>query len=212
MNNSKLKVLFASNNQGKINELQNYANSLGIQILSPKSLGLSIDVVEDGKDFYENAIKKVKAYLPYVDDSTYVIGDDSGIEIPALGGEPGVYTRRWAGHEMADQEIVDYCLDKMKPYSGDDRKAVFKTVLALGYKNEPIQFFEGELNGIITTEPDERPIENGLPFRNIFYIPEINKLLLDIHDPSVHVKTHRERALEKLLMYLKQLAIEINNK
>lgn len=196
------KILFASNNKGKIKEIQAFASKLAIEVLSPQDLGISIDVVEDGHTFAENAAKKVQAYLPLVDKSFYVIGDDSGIEIPALGGEPGVYTRRWAGYEMTDQEIVKYCLEKMIHLSGDERKAAFKTVLALGHASDEFQYFEGQLEGLITEQPDARPIQPGMPFRNIFLIPEVNKILLDINEPGVNVLTHRQKALKKIIDYL----------
>lgn len=202
---SPKNLLFASNNQGKVYEIQTYADKLGIAVLSPASLGISIDVVEDGKTFAENAAKKVAAYLPYVDADTYVIGDDSGIVIPALNNEPGVYTRRWAGHEMTDQEIVNYCLSKMQPFAGGDRKATFKTVLAVGHGDDDLLYFEGDLDGLITEQPDPRPIPLGMPFRNIFYMPEVDKLLLDIHAPGVHLRTHREKALQKTFDYLATL-------
>ena len=196
------KLLFASNNKGKIKEIQAFASKLAIEILSPQDLGISIEVVEDGRTFIENATKKAQAYLPLVDESFYVIGDDSGIEIPALGGEPGVYTRRWAGYEMTDQEIVKYCLEKMRHLSGEDRKATFKTVLALGRGSDDFQYFEGQLDGVITEQPDVRPIQPGMPFRNIFLIPEVNKMLLDINDPGVNVISHRQKALKKIVDYL----------
>ena len=162
---------------------------------------------EDGSNFHENAEKKVRAYADSLKDSTIlVIGDDSGIEIDSLNKEPGVRTKRWAGYEMSDQEIINYCVVKMKGLHDDERRATFKTVLALGsYRNETL-YFEGELDGIIEEEQPNLQVSPGLPFGTIFYIPEVKKLLYELHGKSLDERggfmTHRERALHKLYEYL----------
>ena len=183
------------------------ASEYGLTITSPADLGLSVDVKEDGKTFKENASKKVRTFADAIKDPrVLIIGDDSGIEIPALDNQPGVFTRRWSGKEMTDQEIISYCLEKMKNLSGKDRRAVFRTVLALGSYGEDMKFFEGSLQGEILKKADKRPIVPGLPFGAIFHVSESDMLLLDMHGKSQKerkgYKTHREKAFHRLFQYL----------
>lgn len=205
------RILFSTSNPGKLAEIRNIAQEYGIEIVSLADLGIdSVDVVEDGVTFQENAAKKVEAYLKEVKDKDiFVIGDDSGIEIPALDNKPGVFTRRWAGYEMTDEEIIDYCLNQMKHLTGEQRHATFKTILALGGKNQPLQFFDGTLDGVILETEVDTPRLPGLPFNTIFYIPEINKNLIDLHGKSLQERkgfmTHRERALHKIFEYIKSI-------
>ena len=205
------RILFSTSNPGKLAENRNIAQEYGIEIVSLADLGIdSVDVVEDGVTFQENAAKKVEAYLKEVKDKDiFVIGDDSGIEIPALDNKPGVFTRRWAGYEMTDEEIIDYCLNQMKHLTGEQRHATFKTILALGGKNQPLQFIDGTLDGVILETEVDTPRLPGLPFNTIFYIPEINKNLIDLHGKSLQERkgfmTHRERALHKIFEYIKSI-------
>lgn len=202
-------ILLATYNPGKLREISNIAKEYGLIITSPADLGLSVKVIEDGKTFEENASKKVKVFADAIHDpEVLIIGDDSGIEIPALGNQPGVFTRRWSGKEMTDQEIIDYCLEKMKKFSDNDRRAVFRTVLALGkYGEDKMKFFEGSLLGKILNKADERPVIPGLPFGVIFYVTESDMLLLDMHGKSLgerkDYKTHREKAFHNLFQCLR---------
>lgn len=203
------KVLFATSNPGKLKEITRTAEEFGLNITSPADLGLKIDVDEDGKTFYENAAKKAEAYSNALKDpSVLIIGDDSGIEIAALNNEPGVRTRRWNGNHMTDQEIVDYCLKKMKGFKKTDRNATFKTVLALSQYGEETKFFEGLLEGEILESPGAKELLPGLPFGAIFYVPENKTLLQDLHGKTLterkNFMTHREKALNEVYRYIKK--------
>lgn len=201
------KILFATSNPGKLKEVTRVAREFSLDIVSPAELDLKIDVAEEGNTFHENAAKKAEAYVKALKDPCIlVIGDDSGIEIAALNNEPGVRTRRWNGQEMTDQEIVDYCLEKMKKFKKSDREASFRTVLALSQYGEETKFFEGILAGEILEHPDNRDLMPGLPFGVIFYIPEIKTLLQDLHGKTLakrdNFMTHRERALNEVYRYI----------
>jgi XTP/dITP diphosphohydrolase len=195
----------ATSNPGKQQEIKNYASEYGntIQVIFPDESN-TIQVEESGRTFEENALLKASAYRERInDDGLVYIGDDSGIMIPALGGEPGVYSRRWAGYEMTDDEIVTYCLEKMSGLKGDNRKAMFKTVLAAILPDETVQYFHGVMEGRILEEPFKgvEP-QAGFPFRALFWIDELNMPIARLHSLAsverLGFLTHREHAFRQL--------------
>lgn len=203
----KGEFVFASNNPGKLGEVNLFANQYGLEVKSPHDMGLSVDPEESGSTFADNARLKLEAFAEAVDDpEILVVADDSGIAIDALGEEPGLYTRRWKGYEMSDQEIIDYCLERMADVPPDKRTARFVSVVAYGYQGEEPQLATGEIIGQILEQPLEDGRIEGFPFRTLFYLPEIDKMLYEIHDMppkerSEHL-THRERALKQVFAAL----------
>jgi XTP/dITP diphosphohydrolase len=197
----------ATSNPGKQQEIANYAKVYGntIQVVFPSESN-TLQVEETGQTFEENALLKANAYRERINhDGLVYIGDDSGIMIPALGGEPGVYSRRWAGYEMTDDEIVTYCLEKMNGLKGADRKAIFKTVLAAILPDETVRYFHGTMEGRILEEPFEgvEP-QAGFPFRALFWIDELNMPIAQLHSLAAAQRsgflTHREHAFRQLFM------------
>ncbi len=200
------EVLFATNNPGKLADAQRFAQDHDYRLLCPNDLNIAIDVVEDGTTFSENADKKYYGFMEHVTNpNMWVIADDSGIEIPALNNKPGVYSRRWAGHEMTDQEIVDYCLAQLDGV--DDRRARFTGVLAVGRprtKPHHIAFgIEGELLKEPAHDAGDMP---GFPYRSLFYLPQYEKMLYEIHDipyaDRPDILTHREQGLKDAFQYI----------
>ena len=128
-----MRVLYATTNPGKLFEVGKFLNPFGIELLGPKDLGLSIDVSEEGNTLEENALLKARAYID--EGIEYpVLADDTGVEIDALGGEPGIHVRRWKDGKtrMSDQEIIDYCIMRMQGIPRGKRTAQFRTVIAVG--------------------------------------------------------------------------------
>lgn len=202
-------ILYATTNPGKIFEVGKLLKPHGIEILSPKSLGLEIDVPEDGLTLEENAITKAKAYLKSGIDIP-IIADDTGIEIDSLDGEPGIHVHRWKDRKirMDDQEIIDYCLYKMKNIPKGKRGAQFRTVIALASSGSPIETFDGVLRGEILEKPTPLKIE-GFPFEAIFYIPKWKMILGEVHqlpiERSKNFLVHRELAVTKALPRIREL-------
>ncbi|MEI6690266.1 MAG: non-canonical purine NTP pyrophosphatase [bacterium] len=188
------QVLYATTNPGKFKEMAQVASSFGVKLLSPHDFGLNLKVDEKGSTLKENAKLKAMAYIPHVPEGTIVIGDDTGVEIKALGGEPGIYVRRWVDHnkELTDEEVISYCLKRMQGVLVGQRQAKFHTVLAVAVSGKPIQTFDGYLEGEIAFEPLELRDE-GMPFHSIFFLPQYQKMLG--HILGVY-PTHREKAFE----------------
>jgi XTP/dITP diphosphohydrolase len=207
-------ILYATTNSGKLMEVGKYLEPHGIVLVSPAQIGLTIEVEESGQTLEDNAILKARAYLDRVPDRI-VMADDTGVEIDALHGEPGMHVRRWKDKAtpLSDQEVIDTCIERMRGIPPAQRGAQFRTVIALGVPGGPIELFDGILRGTIVETPAPLRIA-GFPFEALLYIPEWEKLLGEIHGLSTEEKirhgylTHRERAVRKAILRIQELARE----
>lgn len=205
------ELLYATNNPGKQEEVRKYLAQHGISIKIPQDYNLDLDPEESGKSLEENAKIKCQAFIEAVNDPNIVVmTDDTGVEIDALNGEPGIHVRRWKGYHMKDEEIIQYCIERMKNISASKRGAQFRTVLVIGSTPNSILTFDGISRGKIVEKPVELRME-GFPFEAVFYIPEYEKMLGDIHQMSTEEKekqgfhSHRERAVTNALSAIKNL-------
>ncbi len=205
-----MKLLYATSNPGKLQEVSTQLAQHNIKVYSPADFNLKIKVDETGRSLEENALLKLKAYLDVVPNDVVVMADDTGVEIDALGGEPGIHVRRWKGYRMEDEEIIQYCLKRLKGIRRPKRTAQFRTVIATGQRENDIQIFDGTLRGEIVEQPIKLRI-TGFPFESIFYIPHYQLMLGDLHQLSQeeklrkHFLSHRERAIQNALPTLLQL-------
>jgi XTP/dITP diphosphohydrolase len=205
-------LLYATTNPGKIAEVRTLLAPHGIDLLAPADLGLDRDVPEPGDTLEANAAAKTRAYLDYFSaeetNDTIVLGDDTGVEIDALGGEPGIHVRRWNGSRMTDEAIIAYCLERLRGVPMDRRGAQFRTVFAVGVPGGTLEYFDGTLRGLILEEPDPLRIP-GFPFESIFFVPGWNRLLGHVHqlpaEDRAGFQTHRARALNNALPRLRDL-------
>ncbi|MBI2626311.1 MAG: non-canonical purine NTP pyrophosphatase [Candidatus Nealsonbacteria bacterium] len=194
------KLLIATTNPGKVIEYRVILKDLPIELVTLKDAGIKDGVEEDGNSFEENAIKKVKFYSKFVDFPA--LAEDAGLEIDYLNGEPGVKTRRWLGRESSDEELINLTIEKLKGVPPEQRGAQLKTVIALNI-NGKINTFEGIIRGIIMEKPIEKIIM-GYPFRSLFYIPKIKKVLGELSMEEEAEFAHRKQAVEKALPLIKQ--------
>lgn len=202
------KIVFATTNPGKFAMVKEIFTHNGIELLSPLDFNVKVAVEETGTTLEQNAQLKAEGYLKVLPEDCIVIGDDTGIEIDALGGAPGIKVRRWKGYEMEDEEIITHCLGLLKDVPVGERGAQFRTVLAVASHGSPTKYFDGILRGEIL----EKPLSlrsKGMPFWPIFYIPELKMSLGEFHAMPVQFQidhpTHRELAVLKLLPYLSTL-------
>lgn len=195
------KLLIATKNPAKIAEYKIILKDLFLEIVTLGDLNIEADVEEDGKTFKENAIKKVKFYSKLSKLPT--IAEDGGIEIDYLNGEPGVKSRRWPGYEAPDKELIDLTLKKLTGVPLEKRSAQLKAVIALSI-DEEVKTFEASLRGIILEKPVKKVIR-GYPFRSLFYVPEIKKVLAEADKEEEILISHRKKAIEKLLPIIKKL-------
>lgn len=196
------KVFYATTNPGKINEVKMFFSFYQIEVLTPQDIRLSdkdeVVVKETEGDYKANALLKAEAWLPYCPRDCALIADDTGLEVEALGGKPGVRTSRFAGENCSPEENRALLLEKMKGVS--NRTALFRCVLCcyVSPKEEPI-IVEGTLKGKIAEE--ERG-EGGFGYDPVFCING-NALTLAVVKEKEDFETHRIRALRKLVEILK---------
>ncbi len=205
----KKELFYATNNPGKRFEAIKHLGHHGIKVTTPSDYEINIDIEESGNSLEENAILKAEAYSDLVTD-TLILSDDTGLEIDALNGEPGIHVRRWRDGEnaMTDEELIDYCLERMKGIPKKKRGAQFKTVLALNIPGKGIEIFTGILRGYILEEASPIRVE-GFPFKSLFFVEEWNMLLGDAMELPVedkqHLLNHREKAMNKAIPRIREL-------
>lgn len=179
-------ILFATKNPGKYAEFVTAFHKFSPQtpIISLADLDYQIpDCIETGATFEQNALLKARharSHLHGNDKNLIIIADDSGMEIEALNGEPGVFTRRWNGREMSDQEIVDYCLKKLEGKT--NRRAQYTTCLVVNFPNGREEVIFGKNSGVILTKPHKESRLKGMPFRELFFVPELNMMFHEVRE------------------------------
>lgn len=187
------EVLIATNNEGKKKDFEALFQPLGIEVLTLKDLETPIDVEETGTTFEENAILKAETVAQLL--GKIVIADDSGLEIDALDGAPGVYSARYAGENSTDDANIDKALEALKDVSEENRSARFRCVLAVSGPEIETTVFSGSCEGFITTE---RQGENGFGYDPIFYVPSQNRTMAELTAAEKSEISHRGAALKKL--------------
>lgn len=189
-----MKLLFASSNQHKITEIKSLLPN-GYELISLTDIGFHDEIPETAITIQGNAVLKTE-FLVNNKLSTNCFSDDSGLVIPALNGEPGVYSARYAGVQRNDNDNMDLVLEKLKSIS--NRSAYFITVIALWWKDE-IHLFEGKVEGEIL---HEKRGSNGFGYDPIFQ--PVGQLLsfAEMNSDEKNKLSHRARALEKLIDFI----------
>ncbi len=194
----KKTLIFATGNQGKVNEFRQILGD-GYEILSMKDLDLDIDIVEDGSTFEENAIIKAKAVAGAT--GKMVLADDSGFEVDALNGEPGIYSSRYMGedtpYEIKNADLLKRC----EGVPDEKRGARFVCVIACAYPDGRVETVRGVIEGKLAHEPKG---ENGFGYDPIFYYPEKGMTTGEMEPEEKNAISHRGQAVRKMAELLKQ--------
>ncbi len=195
------KLLLATNNQGKLNEYRSLLKGLPYDMVSLADEGITTEVEETGATFEENA--RLKATLLAEASGLLTLADDSGLEVDALGGEPGVRSARYAGENATDRERIDYLLSRLANVSWEDRTARFRCVIALAAPGGETEIRSGQCRGYIALEPKG---ESGFGYDPVFYLPEMEKTMAEIPEEVKNRISHRAEAAGKAREFLKQKA------
>ncbi len=187
-----MKVVLATTNPGKIRELKEGLAPLGWTLLSLLDFPLKMPK-EEGATFLDNALLKAG----YVAKATGLpaLADDSGLEVYALKGEPGVYSARYGGRST-DWERNVYLLERMRHLKGEGRRARFVAVLALAYPDGHVEAYEGSVEGYILEAPRG---EGGFGYDPLFFVPEAGKTFAEMSLEEKARHSHRGKALKALL-------------
>ncbi len=191
-------IILASNNQNKLKEISEKVKQFNIKIISQKEAGFNIEVEETGKTFEENAILKAEAI--YKTLGIPVIADDSGLEIDALNGEPGVYSARYAGPNATDKDRINKILNLLQDVEEEKRTARFKCDICYIDKMGEKHIFEGTCEGKITKEPCGI---SGFAYDPIFLYDTRTFAQMSMEEKNQ--VSHRGKAVNKLIEYLSNL-------
>lgn len=195
---SKPRLVVASHNQNKIREIAELTAALGIRVLSPKDLGGGPSVEENGQTFRENAEKKALALAAFA--AEWVLADDSGLEVDALGGAPGVHSARFAGEPPCDRRNNAKLLRELAGLQLEQRGAQFRCVLALASPQGDLHFSEGVCRGLIGLEPRGR---GGFGYDPLFLLPEYGRTFAELAPQLKNKISHRALAMQGMLKILK---------
>ncbi len=183
------KLLLATNNEGKAREYRSLLEGVPFEMVTPNELGIGTEVAEVGRSFEENAT--IKAATLALQSGLLSLADDSGLEVGALGGEPGVLSARYAGENASDADRVSYLLAKMQGIPQEKRQARFRCVIAIANPQGEVELCTGECDGFIALEPKG---ERGFGYDPIFYLPELGKTMAELPPETKNKVSHRGRA------------------
>lgn len=198
------ELLIATNNRGKLREYQELLQGLRLKLILPSDLGLGEVDFESGSTFEENASLKAKGYAGLSGLAT--LADDSGLEVDALGGRPGVYSARYGG-KTTDQGRVELLLQELKTVPWDKRTARFRCVIAIESGNDGMSpaLCDGECEGVICLEPRGG---HGFGYDPVFFLPELGRTMAELTPQEKNKISHRARAAVKARQVLQELSEE----
>ncbi len=195
-----LHLLIATKNPGKFHEISKFLKIPTVKLYSLRDFPVVREPAETGKTFQENALIKAEYYSKKFKMAT--IADDGGLEIEVFHGEPGIKSRRWIDgvHEATDDELINYCLVKMKDIK--NRRAKLTACLCL-YIPEKIIYAEESIGGVIAEKPAKN-VFPGFPFRSLLWIPSLKKFYNEDEFTESETKkyNHRYKAIQKIKNFL----------
>ncbi len=187
------RIIFATGNKDKMNEVREILGDIDMEILSMAEAGVETDVEENGATFEENALIKARAIAEQVDD--LVLADDSGLEIDYLDGEPGVYSARYMGKDTPYEIKNQNFIDRLDGVEGDDRSAHFVCAIAAVLPDKTELVVRGTMDGWIAKEPKGT---NGFGYDPVFYLPEKGCTTAELSPEDKHAISHRGKALRMM--------------
>lgn len=193
------KIIFATSNEGKMDEIRAIMDDIDAELLSLKDIGLNPDIDENGKTFEENAIIKAQAVCKI--SGQVVLADDSGLEVDYLNKAPGIYSARFLGEDTPYSIKNSYILDKIKDAKGEERSARFVCVIACAFPDGRVVTRTGTVEGYIS---DKICGENGFGYDPIFYVPEYQCTTAQMPAELKNKISHRGKALEAMKDVLKE--------
>lgn len=195
----KNKIVFATGNAGKVKEIRMIMADLGVEVLSMKEAGISIDIEEDGSTYEENALIKARAVAACTD--AIVMADDSGLEVDALNKEPGVLSARYMGEDTPYSIKNGEIIKRLTGVPDEERSARFVCAIAAVLPDGRELTTRATIEGRIGYEEKGA---NGFGYDPIFYVPEFGKTTAELTEEEKNKVSHRGKALELMKKELKK--------
>jgi len=184
-----MKLLIATRNRGKKREYAGLLQGLEVELIGLDDLGVTKTIKEDGASYTENALLKARGYAAAT--GLLTLADDSGLEVDALDGAPGVLTARYAGEGATDEQRYLLLLEQLKDVPHEHRTARFRCVIALAWPDGRVEITEGVYEGLITREPRG---EHGFGYDPVFYVLEYGCTMAELPPEIKNRISHRARA------------------
>ena len=193
-----MKLVLATHNDGKILEMQYALKDISVDVITLKDFPYIDEIPETGQTLLENAF--IKAKTVFNETGLPSLADDTGLEIDALSGEPGVYSARYAGENASYLDNCAKVLSKLDGVRPENRTARFRTIMAFVGKDKKFHC-EGNVNGLIF---DEMIGHNGFGYDPIFYYPKLEKTFAELKKDEKNSISHRGKALRNFCEILKK--------
>jgi XTP/dITP diphosphohydrolase len=200
------RLLVATHNPGKIREYRELLADLELDVVDLDAVGITHDVEETGATFAENAILKARAYAELSGLLTW--SDDSGLEVDALGGQPGVFSARYGGPGLDERDRYLLLLEKLREHPRQRWTARFRCVVALVMPNGQLYTVDDTLEGMITDQPAG---EHGFGYDPIFYLPSYQATLAELPPAVKNGISHRGKAARRAKHRLRQLLTQVEH-
>ena len=194
------KLLLATNNQAKVREYKSLLQDIHYEVVTPAEQDISIVVEEVGENLEENAILKAAAFA--AKSQLVSLADDSGLEVDALGGEPGRLSARYAGEGASDINRINYLLARLRDVPWEKRTARFRCVIAIATPDGGVDLCSGECQGVITFVPRG---DHGFGYDPVFYLTELDKTMAELPLALKNQISHRGQAAGKAAKVLERL-------
>lgn len=203
MMGKRLKVVVATQNPHKVKEIGAILRDFPVDLVSLLDYKNQPEMREDGTTYAENAIQKARTVAKF--SGEWSLGDDTGLEVDALDGEPGLYSARYAGENASFSDNKKKLLSLMEGIPEVERTATFRTTLALVHPRGEKHLAEGFLEGRIT---ESEKGEKGFGYDSIFFVPELGKTFAELTHDEKNRYSHRARAVVEMKKILRKLSAD----
>jgi XTP/dITP diphosphohydrolase len=195
------RLLIATNNKGKVREFQDLLTGIPFQLVTPGDLNLNLEVEESGDTYEANARLKALAFGRA--SGLLTLADDSGLEVDALNGAPGIHSARYAGPAAKDGNKIEYLLSKLVGVPMEKRTARFRCVIAIATPAGAVRYCSGACEGLITLIPRGAA---GFGYDPVFLFPDLSKTMAELPEEVKNQLSHRGRAAREAVKLLKSLS------
>lgn len=195
-----MRIVIASSNKGKVREIEQICVGLNVEFLHLGNFSNVPKILEDGDTYEENATKKALEIERFT--SILTLGEDSGLEVDALGGKPGIFSARYAGEGANDKDNNEKLLGALKDVPLEKRTCRYRSCIVIATAEKVQAVSEGICEGLVATQPKGK---NGFGYDPLFYVPEYKKTMAELPQEIKNKISHRAKALSTLRSQLQEL-------